>query len=141
MASAIAVKTARAERCEIASLAPPAARFDPHAEIVTKEDIVFKGCTVTVPRNPVTGEGEVATIRGANCVFVANADPVSSASLRVNGANVGNVKFGDGYLSTGTSSCTTKVVGNSLYTWCTCGDTNGDKVPEDPIPPCPVRLP
>jgi len=139
--SAIAMKRTRVEGCEIASLGGDAVEIlESNALILTRELITFKGCTVSIPVHPLNGESELATVSGPNCVLLANALPVNNASLNVAGANVGNLTFGDGYVSSGTSSCTTKVISNRLYTWCTCADTNGDGVPEDPKPPCPARL-
>jgi hypothetical protein len=128
----------RSERCPIAALGVD--HFVPESQIKTSEQIVFKGCTVTIPTDVATGEGAPATISGRNCVFVANAMPVGTSELLINGVSVGNLTYGNGALSSGTSSCTTKVISNRLYTWCTCADSNDDRIPDDPIPPCPPSL-
>jgi hypothetical protein len=126
------------ERCRIASLGQD--KFDVHAQRTTSQQVVFKGCTVTIPTDPVTGETGEATISGEGCVFAANAEPVSEGELIVDGKNVGAFTFGDGYISSGASSCTTKVISNRLYSWCTCADTNHDGIPDDPKPPCPATV-
>ena len=140
--SSIVVKKGKViEECRIASLGKRDDTFDPHAQVTAAQEITFKGCTVTIPTDTSTGEGGVATITGDNCVFVANAEPVSVGELVVNGQSVGTLTFGDGSLSSGTASCTTKVISRRIYTWCTCADVDGDGVPDDPIPPCPATVP
>jgi hypothetical protein len=136
--SSIVIKNGPIEKCAIASLGIDL--FDVNAQVRTSEEISFKGCKVTIPTNPLTGDGEPGTISGANCAFVANAVPVSAAELRVDGKSVGNLTFGDAAVSSGAASCTTKVISRKLYTWCTCDDVNGDGIPDDPIPPCPATL-
>jgi len=136
--SSIVIRRGTTEQCQIAALGID--HFDPHAEITTNEQIEFKGCTVSIPTDRLTGMGGTATISGKNCVFVANAKPVSSGELLINGKSVGNLTLGEGYISSGKSSCTTKVLSNRLYTWCTCADGNGDGIPDDPKPPCPATL-
>jgi hypothetical protein len=127
------------EECRIASLGSQT--FDPNAQLKASEQIVFKGCTVTIPVDPVTGEPGTATIQGENCVFVANADNIATGELLVNGKNVGTLTYGEGSVSSGEASCTTKVISRKIYTWCTCADVNGDNIPDDPKPPCPATLP
>jgi hypothetical protein len=141
--SSIVVKKGKVvESCRIASLGTdPADAFDPNAQRTEAQTISFKGCTVSIPTDPITGEGGVATITGENCVFVANAEPVSAGELLVNGQSVGALTFGQGSVSSGTASCTSKLVNRKLYTWCTCDDVNGDGRPDDPSPPCPATVP
>ena len=127
------------ERCSIASLGQD--DFDVNALRPTSQELFFKGCTVTIPTDPITGEGGAATISGPGCKFVANGDPVGNAQLVVNGINVGDGLTGDGFLSNGQGSCTTKIISRRLYTWCTCADVTGDGVPDDPKPPCPTTVP
>jgi hypothetical protein len=136
--SSIVVRRGSNERCEIASLGVD--HFAPEEEILTSQVIVFKGCTVTIPIDHVTGKPGTASISGDNCVFLANGLPIGHGELKINGISVGNLTRGDGFISSGTSSCTTKVISDLLYTWCTCADTDGDNIPNDPIPPCPASL-
>jgi len=119
------------EDCLIESLGHPFEVFDPHAQVTTSQTYNFEGCSVTIPTDVETGEGGVASITGNGCVFVANGQPVGNAQLLVNGQSVGFGTNGTGAFSTGTDSCTTRVINNKLYTWCTCTGTT------DPKPPCP----
>jgi hypothetical protein len=128
--SSIVVKKGKvAEQCRIAALGEPYTVFDPKAQVPTSQTIDFEGCSVTIPTDVVTGEGGPATLEGAGCKFVANAAPVGNAKLIVDGKDVGNLTYGQGAISSGSDSCTTRVISNRLYTWCTC--TIGD-----PKPPC-----
>lgn len=137
--SSIAIKKGKiTEKCGIASLGVD--RFDENAQRPANTTISFKGCEVTIPTDTLTGEGGEATITGDNCVFVVNGTSVSDAELLVNGTSVGTLTYGEGSISSGTGSCTSKIVNRKLYTWCTCADTDGDGVPNDPIPPCPPTL-
>ena len=44
--------------------------------------------------------------------------PVTELELKLkDGRSLGKGKFGDGYISTGEESCTTRVVGGRVYTW------------------------
>ena len=133
--SSIAIRAAGGiEGCRIASLGSVA--FHPNQQVLSSQQIMFKGCAVTIPTDPVTGEGGPATITGSKCAFVANAAPVTTAELKIDGKSVGALSFGEGSLSSGKASCTTKIVNRRLYTWCTCADVTGDGIPDDPIPPC-----
>jgi len=152
--SSIVIKKGKViEECRIAALGTET--FNPNSQRITTEELTFKGCTVRIPRDPITGEAGEAVISGDGCVFVANGTPVGSGELLINGQSVGMLTYGDGALSSGTASCTTKVISNRLYTWCTCArycsnnatkqcTTNTDCVSpgfcpqtSDPRPPCP----
>ena len=131
---AIALKKGKAvEGCRIASLGTD--RFDKYAQRTEVQVLTFKGCTVSIPTDPVTGEGGDATITGGeNCQLIANGDPVSSIELLHTDENgtqsLGMMTYGEGAISSGANSCTTKVISNRIYTWCTCSTG-------DPSPPCP----
>jgi hypothetical protein len=134
--ASIAIKKgASIEQCRIASLGRDA--FDPNAQVSSAQQYVFKGCTVTIPTDPTTGEGGPASLIGDGCVFVANAEPVTTGELIINGTSVGALSYGEGSVSSGVASCTTRVINRKLYSWCTCADVNGDGIPDDPRPPCP----
>jgi hypothetical protein len=131
--SSIVVKKGKvAEQCRIAALGRPYEVFDPKEQVPISQTYDFEGCQVTIPTDVDTGEGSEATISGAGCVFVANGLPVGVAKLVIDGKDVGFATHGLGAISTGSDSCTTRVISNRLYTWCTCpvGGT-------DPRPPCP----
>jgi len=135
--SSIVVKKGKTiEQCRITSLGDQNFYFDPKAQVTTLQTFDFEGCSVTIPTSVETGEGGEAAIAGEGCVFVANALPVGLAKLIVDDKDVGFLSFGTGYLSSGSDSCTTRVISNRIYTWCTCADTNGDGRPDDPSPPC-----
>jgi len=136
--SSIVVKKGKTiEQCRIASLGGLPAKFDPNAQVSTSQSLNFKGCTLTIPTDPVTGEGGMATIQGDGCAILANGRPINAGELLVDGVSVGNLTYGEGGFSSGVASCTTKVISRKLYTWCTCDDVNGDGIPDDPRPPCP----
>ncbi|HEY6554284.1 MAG TPA: hypothetical protein VI669_13085 [Vicinamibacteria bacterium] len=87
------------------------------------ETIVFKGCAVKFELDAVTGQvvnAETDPLQsdpGANCspLFV---NDVSELSLTLTGlGDLGAGQIGDGYISTGTNSCTTRVIGGRVYTW------------------------
>jgi hypothetical protein len=160
--SSIVVKKGKLiEECRIASLGGTEGdtnTFNPNAQRTILEELTFKGCTARIPTDPITGEGGMATLSGENCVFVANGTPIGTGELIVNGQSVGILTYGEGAISSGTASCTTKVISNKLYTWCTCArycsndsskqctaDTDCASrtspgvcsVTADPRPPCP----
>jgi hypothetical protein len=94
------------------------------------ETIDFKGCVVGFTRDPVTGEVEKARLltatssSGEACQSPTLADdgtidplPVGEVEVLLGEENLGFGKFGDGYISTGTESCTTRVIGGRVYTW------------------------
>jgi hypothetical protein len=136
-ASIVVKKGKVIEQCRIASLGRPYEVFDPKEQVPVSQTYDFEGCQVTIPTNVDSGEGGTATISGSGCVFVANGLPVGVAKLIVDGKDVGFATHGLGAVSTGSDSCTTRVISNRLYTWCTCTDANGDGITEDPRPPCP----
>ncbi len=86
------------------------------------ETIVFKGCAVKFDTNPLTGEVISAandpsqSDPGANCSDLI-IDAVSELSLTLGGKPLGTGQIGDGYISSGTGSCTTRVIGGVVYTW------------------------
>lgn len=46
-----------------------------------------------------------------------NAADVSTVEVKLGGQSLGAGKFGDGYLRSGTNSCTTRIIGGRVYTW------------------------
>jgi hypothetical protein len=95
------------------------------------ETIDFKGCVVQFTRDPLTGEVVKAelltpeTPSGEECQSPTLGDdnktiaprPVVELAVSLAGYELGTGKFGDGYISTGTDSCTTRVIGGKVYTW------------------------
>jgi hypothetical protein len=140
IASSIVVKKGGSiEQCLIASLGRD--RLDPNAQVSSAQQFVFKGCTITIPTDPISGEGGEASLVGEGCAFVANGEPVGSGELLINGTSVGLLNYGEGAVSSGEASCTTRVISRKIYSFCTCADVNGDGVPDDPRPPCPNTVP
>jgi hypothetical protein len=94
------------------------------------ETINFKGCEVEFTRDRVTGEVEKARLltvtssSGKPCQSPTLKDdrtidprPAGEVEVFLGDQSLGLGKFGDGYISTGTASCTTRVIGGRLYTW------------------------
>ena len=94
------------------------------------ETINFKGCEVEFTRDRVTGEVEKARLLTATSTSgkpcqspTLNDDrtidprPAGKIEVFLGKENLGFGKFGDGYISTGTESCTTRVIGGRVYTW------------------------
>jgi hypothetical protein len=89
------------------------------------ETLVFKGCAVTFELNPVTGDvinafndpGQSNPAPGVTCseLIVSEAQDLTLSLAGV--GDLGPGQIGDGYISSGTNSCTTRIVGGRLYTW------------------------
>jgi hypothetical protein len=83
------------------------------------EVVAFKKCKVEFVKDPVTGEvldGNLTPDSPEGCRIYKNA--VEDMTVTVPGAgDVGVPKFGDGYVSSGTNSCITRVIGGRVYTW------------------------
>jgi hypothetical protein len=134
--SSIVVKKGKTtEQCRIASLGAPNLFLDDNAQYTTSQTIDFTGCVVSIPTD-LAGEGGPATLTGPGCAFVANGVPSGIAQLIVDGKDVGFLTQGSGYVSSGTDSCTTRIINRRIYSWCTCEDTDGDGASNDPSPPC-----
>jgi hypothetical protein len=118
------------EACTILGLGLEAG---PHADQVTqkKEAVNFKGCVVEFTRDAVTEEVESARLvtttssSGEPCESPTldpkdrTIEPLPAGDVEVilGGQRLGFGKIGKGYVSTGTESCTTRVIGGRLYTW------------------------
>jgi len=91
------------------------------------ETVNFKGCVVEFTRDPRTGDvlqAQLTEDSPKNCTSpfrdgrVLTPQPVQSLKLTLpDGSSLGNGKFGDGYISSGGESCTTRVIGGKVYTW------------------------
>ena len=126
--------TNRAEPCAIVGLGDDGIREEPsedgcvracgnfHPDQLLKkaEILTFKGCSVMFTYDLFTGQVVDAHLTGesAECdFFTAN---VSDLSLTLNvegGGPLGLGTIGDGYISTGSDSCTSRVISGRLYTW------------------------
>lgn len=97
------------------------------------ETVNFKGCAVDFQYDTVTGAVQSAQLNidqslpvcqggeqpGTCCSHVIESD-VSKLSLSLDIPGIGNLgagQFGDGYISSGVNSCTTRVIGGRVYTW------------------------
>jgi hypothetical protein len=100
------------------------------APLQTVESINFKGCVVDFNRDALTGAVTSAVLNleqstkprcsangQTNCCSDVITDTVDKLSLTLNGVELGSGQIGDGYVSSGTNSCTTRVIGGRVYTW------------------------
>lgn len=90
------------------------------------ETSVFKGCAVVFEYD---GAGNVTNAFNDHAQDIPAFNPncsqlrvntVDKLSISVDDINLGPLgigQFGDGYISSGTNSCTTRVVGGRIYTW------------------------
>jgi hypothetical protein len=100
------------------------------------ETVNFKGCAVDFVHDVLTGAVLSAELNvgestkpvcsgagpfapGSCCSEVISSD-VANLTLNLNVPGVGDLgigQFGDGYISSGQNSCTTRVIGGRVYTW------------------------
>jgi hypothetical protein len=105
--------------------------INPFQQAQKNETVNFKGCAVTFVYDVLTGSVLSAALdpaqstkpacpAGVNndqcCAFNGGED-VSHLELTLNGQPLGSGQFGEGYVSSGTNSCTTRVIGGRVYTW------------------------
>lgn len=94
------------------------------------ETINFKGCAVKFTYDVVTGAVTSAALdpsstkracdigeNSEECCAFNGGEDVSHLELRLNNQTLGAGVFGDGYVSSGTNSCTTRVIGGRVYSW------------------------
>jgi hypothetical protein len=101
------------------------------------ETVNFKGCAVDFHFDVLTGAvtnvelNETASTKpvctsgppyppGSSCCSQVIATDVQNLTLELNVPGVGPLglgQFGEGYISSGTASCTTRVIGGRVYTW------------------------
>lgn len=116
----------------VKSLAVAGLGFDvnPFQAAQKVETVNFKGCAVKFVYDVATGSVLSAAIDpdestkppcgtspndGTCCAFYD--DDVSNLELTLNGQPLGAGQFGEGYVSSGVDSCTTRVIGGKVYTW------------------------
>ena len=127
--SSIVVKKGRTvEECGIASLGTAVVVCDPKAQQSSKETFMFEDCEVEIEVDPCTGAPGAATVISGDCMVSAEA--ITNLQLVINGETQ-NVNVGDGWLSSGENSCTTRFYRRRPYVICDCTDSS------DPSPPCP----
>ena len=105
---------------------------NPFQQTQKNETVNFKGCAVTFTYDVNTGLVLNAVLEppplstkpvcaagqndGSCCAFNGGED-VSHLELTLNGQPLGTSQFGQGYVSSGQNSCTTRVIGGRVYTW------------------------
>src|SRR6185436_5287248 len=98
---------------------PSCGDFHPKQTIKRSEELTFNGCTVRFVYNAETGQVEDVflpiDINPDTCNLLVNE--VENLEVKLNGTTLGMGTFGDGYISTGSSSCTTRVVAGKAYSW------------------------
>ncbi len=100
--------------------------------IQTTENVNFEGCSVKFRRDATTGAVLSATLDPqmstkpacsasgadpANCCSDLTTSNVDKLSLTLDGVDLGAGQIGDGYVSSGAHSCTTRIIGGRVYTW------------------------
>ena len=118
----------------VKSFAVPGLGVDvnPFQQTQTTETVNFKGCAVTFTKDVNSGAIVNAVLEppplstkpacasgqndGTCCAFNGGED-VSHLELTLNGQPLGSGQFGDGYVSSGDHSCTTRVIGGRVYSW------------------------
>jgi hypothetical protein len=117
--STIVVKKGRiVEECRIASLGASCEPVcDPKAQTASKETFVFDDCEVEIALNPCTGDPLSATTVSGDCAV--GAVSVDEIKLVINGTTQ-NVTVGEGWLSSGEDSCTTRWFRRRPYVTCSC---------------------
>lgn len=95
---------------------------DPKAATSTTEFLTFEGCTMALVKSATTGEVLDAFIDTEKSTPGCTLDINKLSDLRLTIAGVpveGPVNFGEGQISTGLNSCSTRLIGGKLYTVCT----------------------
>lgn len=116
--SSIVVKKGKQiEECGIASLALLASTCDPKAQQTSKETFTFDDCEVEITLNPCTGEPLTSTVVSGDCAVGSIA--IDEIKLEINGV-LQNVTVGEGWLSSGQDSCTTRWFNRQPYVTCSC---------------------
>jgi hypothetical protein len=93
----------------------------------TIQRIDFEGCAVDFVRS-ATGDVVSATLSPDSpdtCTSpflesdgkTLKAKPVSALQLTLDSVPLGDGQIGEGYVSSGTGSCTTRIIGGKVYTW------------------------
>jgi hypothetical protein len=106
---------------------------NPFQLVSTTECNNFKGCVLCIQKDPQTGDPlnafldteqstkPLCSASGAdphNCCSDPVISTIDQLSLSIEGiGDLGPPQIGDGFVSSGTNSCTTRVIGGRLYTW------------------------
>lgn len=105
---------------------------NPFQQTQKTETVNFKGCAVTFTYDVISGAvinavqeppplstkpACVGTQNDGTCCAFNGGEDVSLLELTLNGHSLGTGQFGQGYVSSGQNSCTTRVIGGRVYTW------------------------
>jgi hypothetical protein len=116
--SSVVVKKGKViEECRIVSLGLDPVVCDPKAQQASKETFTFDDCEVEIALNPCTGEPLTATTVSGNCAV--GAVSIDEIKLEINGV-LQDVTVGEGWLSSGDDSCTTRWFNRKPYVTCSC---------------------
>jgi hypothetical protein len=117
------------ESCRIAGLGAEAAvpdtcvpscgDFHPEQALTTTEEVTFKDCTVKFTYSAETGEvlSAVLTDDSVENGCTLDEQPVENLEITLNGVSLGMGTFGDGFISSGSNTCTSRVIAGRVYTW------------------------
>jgi hypothetical protein len=111
----------------LVSKALPGLGQDAPAAPVT-EILQHGACAVEFTLNAVTGKVQSAKLTQASldagCESPSmgsdgtlNGKPAENLELVLGGVSLGFTNFGEGYVNTGSASCTTRIVGGRVYSW------------------------
>jgi hypothetical protein len=117
--STIVVKKGRiVEECRIASLGSSCEPVcNPKAQTASKDTFVFDDCEVEIALNPCTGDPLSATTVSGTCAV--GAVSIDEIKIEINGV-LQDVTVGEGWLSSGEDSCTTRWFNRKPYVTCSC---------------------
>jgi hypothetical protein len=105
---------------------------NPFQQVQKTETVNFKGCAVDFVFNSVTNAVDSATLNldqsskpacvggepAGTCCSEVIATDANKLKLTLDGfGDLGAGVFGEGYVSSGTNSCTTRVIGGRVYSW------------------------
>ena len=101
------------------SCVPSCGNFNPDQTLTKTEKLNFQGCEVVFEFNLNTGEVVDAYLtqesEDADCDF--DEGSVAELELKVDNVSFGFGKFGDGMISTGTNTCSCRVIGGRWWCW------------------------
>jgi len=123
--SVVVKKGGKTAACEIVGIGEESGAVAPVVETLRHE-----GCAVDFTLDQVSGAVLKATLNEASstkplcqsgdnpstCCSLLSAD-VSELNITLGGQPLGDGQFGDGYIQSGSASCTTRIIGGRVYTW------------------------
>jgi len=113
--SVVVKKGGKIGQCEILSLGDDdGGEIAPVVETLTHDE-----CSVAFTLDRITGRVlNVALTPDSPTTCDLIVDDVENLNISLDGVgNLGNGRFGDGYIHSGTGSCTTRIIGGRVYTW------------------------